>query len=54
MVKTKILIIEDELIVAMNTHKGLTFLGVVYLFAALLFFLMTQKNYKKVVTLENA
>jgi predicted MFS family arabinose efflux permease len=47
-------IVFSSVIVAMNTHKGLTFLGVVYLFAALLFFLMTQKNYKKVVTLENA
>jgi MFS family permease len=50
-------IVFSSVIVAMNTYKGLTFLGVAYLLAALLFFLMTQKDYRKdyrkVVALEN-
>lgn len=46
-------IVFSSVIVAMNTDAGLIFLGVVYLFTALLFFLMTQKDHRTTVALEN-
>jgi len=47
-------IVFSSVIVAMNTRTGLTFLGIAYLLTAFLFFLMTQKDYRKAITLENA
>ena len=46
-------IVFSSVIVATNTHAGLTILGVFYLFTAFLFFLMTQKDYKTTVAFEN-
>jgi predicted MFS family arabinose efflux permease len=46
-------IVFSSVIVAMNTHAGLTFLGVAYLLTALLFFLITQKDDRTAVGLEN-
>ena len=47
-------IVFSSVILTMNTRTGLTFLGIAYLLSALLFFLMTQKGYRKAVALENA
>ena len=47
-------IVFSSVILTMNTRTGLTFLGIAYLLSALLFFLMTQKDYRKAVALENA
>ena len=47
-------IVFSSVFVAMNTQAGLTFLGIAYLVTAILFFLMTQKDYRKAIAPENA